>query len=188
MIDVLLPIAAILALVIVNGVFVAAEFAIVGVSRVELETSMRAGNPAARLVLWIITDPRRHDRFIATAQLGITAASLGLGMYGEHQLADEIAARLTGWEGERWITAHTVASVVAITLLTYFHIVLGEMVPKSLALDRPGRMAIWIVPIVRALQFAVYPLVVRARRLAPAVRSRRATAACPSLDAHISAV
>jgi CBS domain containing-hemolysin-like protein len=49
---------------------------------------------------------------------------------------------------------------VAITLLTYFHIVLGEMVPKSLALDRPGRMAIWIVPIVRALQFALYPLVV----------------------------
>ena len=144
----------------INGLFVAAEFAIVGVSRMELEASIRAGNPAARLVLWIITDPRRHDRFIATAQLGITAASLGLGMYGEHQLAEEIAARLTGWGGERWITAHTVASILAITVLTYFHIVLGEMAPKSLALDRPGRMAIWIAPIVRGLQFALYPLIV----------------------------
>ena len=143
----------------VNALFVAAEFAIVGVTRMEVERSIRAGNPAARLVGWIITNPRRHDRFIATAQLGITAASLGLGMYGEHQLASEIAAQLTGWGGERWIAAHTVASVLAITLLTYFHIVLGEMVPKSLALDRPARMAFWIAPIVRGLQIGLYPLV-----------------------------
>lgn len=143
-----------------NGLFVAAEFAIVGVTRVEVEKGIRAGNPAARLVRWVISEPRRHDRFIATAQLGITAASLGLGMYGEHAFADAIAARLHGWGGERWIAAHTLASVGAIGVLTYFHIVLGEMVPKSVALHSPARLAMWIAPIVRGVQVAVYPLIV----------------------------
>jgi CBS domain containing-hemolysin-like protein len=142
-----------------NGLFVAAEFAIVGVSRVEVEKGKRAGKRSARLVGWVIADPRRLDRFMATAQLGITAASLGLGMYGEHAFADAIAARLEGWGGERWIAAHTVASVLAIGILTYFHIVLGEMVPKSVALQMPGRYILWIAPFVRGLQFAVYPLI-----------------------------
>lgn len=147
-------------LIALNGLFVAAEFAIVGVSRVELEKGVLAGSPAARLVRWVISDPRRHDRFIATAQLGITAASLGLGMYGEHAFADGIAARLDGWGGERWIAAHTVASVLAIGILTYFHIVIGEMVPKSVALHSPARLAMWIAPLVRVVQFTVYPLIV----------------------------
>ena len=147
-------------LIALNALFVAAEFAIVTVSRVEVDQSMRAGNPAARLVSWFLTDPSRQDRFIATAQLGITAASLGLGMYGEHQLAAAIAARLEGWGGERWIAAHTVASVVSITVLTYFHIVLGEMIPKSIALQIPGRLAMWVAPIIRAVELASYPLIV----------------------------
>jgi CBS domain containing-hemolysin-like protein len=81
-------------------------------------------------------------------------------MYGEHAFADIIAAHLQGWGGERWIAAHTLASVGAIAVLTYFHIVLGEMVPKSVALHRPARLAMWIAPIVRALQIAVFPLIV----------------------------
>ncbi len=147
-------------LLVLNAVFVAAEFAIIGVSHVEIEKGVRAGNPAARLVRWIVTDSRRLDRFIATAQLGITVASLGLGMYGEHAVADAIAARLEGWGAERWVAAHTLASVLAITLLTYLHIVLGEMVPKSMALQSPGRMAMWIAPIVRAVELAFFPLIV----------------------------
>jgi CBS domain containing-hemolysin-like protein len=143
-----------------NALFVAAEFAIVAVPRVEVERGVRSGIRAARLVRWVIEDPRRQDQFIATAQLGITAASLGLGMYGEHALADAIAARLEGWDGERWIAAHTIASVVAIGVLTYFHIVIGEMIPKSLALQSPARLAMWIAPIMRAIEIALYPLVI----------------------------
>ena len=155
-----MPALIITVLILLNGLFVAAEFAIVGVSRGEIERVARKGRAAARLVRWIIMDPRRQDRFIATAQLGITAASLGLGMYGEHQLAEWLAGLLEGWGAERWIAAHTVASVIAVAVLTYFHIVLGEMVPKSLALHQPGRTVLWIAPVMRVVQLATYPLVI----------------------------
>jgi CBS domain containing-hemolysin-like protein len=158
-VDSLLPVLIITVLIALNGLFVAAEFAIVGVSRMEVERSAAAGNRAARLVRSILDDPRRQDRFIATAQLGITAASLGLGMYGEHVLAHWIAGQLEGWGGERWIAAHTLASILSVTVLTYFHIVLGEMVPKSLALQQAHRTVLWIAPLMRGVQLALYPLV-----------------------------
>jgi CBS domain containing-hemolysin-like protein len=158
--DSLIPILIVAILIVLNGIFVAAEFAIVGISRMEVERNVREGKSAARLVRWIVEHPRRQDRFIATAQLGITAASLGLGMYGEHKLAVWIAEQLEGWGGERWIAAHTIASIAAISVLTYFHIVVGEMVPKSLALQQPGRTARAVAPLMRALQLIVFPLVV----------------------------
>jgi CBS domain containing-hemolysin-like protein len=130
-------------------------------------------------VRWVIADPRRQDRFIATAQLGITAASLGLGMYGEHTLAEWIAKHLEAWGwgtgpladagGGRWVAAHTVASVIAVTVLTYFHIVMGEMVPKSLALQAPARTALRIAPVMRAIWLAASPLVLAFNGLGNAV-------------------
>ncbi len=147
-------------LIALNGLFVAAEFAIVGVSRAELANVRRERRSSVRLARWILGDPRRQDRFIATAQLGITAASLGLGMYGEHVVADWILGYL---QQRNWLsiaTAHTVASILAVTILTYFHIVLGEMVPKSLALTHARATVLWIAPIMRAIQLAFYPLVV----------------------------
>lgn len=160
MASLLVPILVIILLICLNGLFVAAEFAIVGVPRAEVDQDVRQGKPRAALIHAIVDDPRRQDRFIATAQLGITAASLGLGMYGEHQLAAWIAGHLEGWGAERWIAAHTAASVIAIAVLTYFHIVVGEMVPKSLALQSPGRTLRAILPVMRAIQFTIYPLVV----------------------------
>jgi CBS domain containing-hemolysin-like protein len=160
MMSVLVPVAIITALIVLNGLFVAAEFAIVGVSRAEIEQGVRRNEPGARLVQWILSDARRQDRFIATAQLGITAASLGLGMYGEHVLAEWIAAGLEGWGAGRWVAAHSLASVLSIVILTYFHIVIGEMLPKSLALQHAHQSAITIAPIMRGIQLAVYPLVV----------------------------
>lgn len=155
-----LPVLIVAALIALNGLFVAAEFAIVGVSRAEIEANAQRGSRAARLVRVILRDPRRQDRFIATAQLGITLASLGLGMYGEHMLAGWIAQRLEMFGTSRWIAAHTIASVIAVAILTYFHIVLGEMVPKSLALQHARRTVLWVAPLMRAIQLATYPLVV----------------------------
>ncbi|HET9440300.1 MAG TPA: hemolysin family protein [Longimicrobiales bacterium] len=154
------PILIIFLLIALNGLFVAAEFAIVGVSRAELANLRRERRSSVRLARWILGDPRRQDRFIATAQLGITAASLGLGMYGEHIVAEWIMHALDqrGWVSVA--TAHTIASILAVTVLTYFHIVLGEMVPKSLALSHARATVLWIAPIMRGVQLVFYPLVV----------------------------
>jgi len=156
----MLAVTIIAVLILLNGLFVAAEFAIVGVTRSEIEEAVRRRRGSARQVRAILADPQLQDRFIATAQLGITAASLGLGMYGEHVVAEWIAGWLEGWGIGRWIAAHSVATVAAVAVLTYFHIVIGEMVPKALALQQARTTALWVTPPMRALQIAFYPLVV----------------------------
>ena len=158
--DSFVTIAIITALVIANGIFVAAEFAIVGAPRQAIQRLADRGHRAARLVVNVLSDPIRQDRFIATAQFGITVASLGLGMYGEHVVAEWIARWLEDMGAARWIAAHAVASVVAVVVLTYLHIVVGEMVPKALSLQHAASTVLWVAPTMLALERALLPLVV----------------------------
>jgi CBS domain containing-hemolysin-like protein len=145
---------------LMNAFFVAAEFAIVGVPKSAIEARAARGDRLARLVLRVLEDAHRRDLYIATAQIGITVASLGLGMYGEHRLARWTLAHLGMNTWAVWLAAHGFASVVAVGILTYCHIVLGEMLPKSLALQTAERLALWLTPAMLWTQAVLYPVVI----------------------------
>jgi len=159
-VDNLLAISIISVLILLNGLFVAAEFAIVAAPRMALERRARAGHRVAAAVIAIVSNPRRQDQFIATAQVGITLASLGLGMYGEHVVAAWFATAFESLGAHRYIAAHAVASVLSVVVLTYFHIVVGEMVPKSLALQQAERTVLWVAPLMQIVRLCFHPLVV----------------------------
>ena len=149
----------IVALLLVNAMFVAAEFAIVGAPRAAIE-ARAPKDRLARLVQSVLTEPRRQGRYIATAQIGVTLASLGLGMYGEHVLAGGIRALIGESSVSQWLVVHGFASAGAIAILTYFHIVLGEMLPKSIAIQRAEGIAIGLAPVMAWIQTLFYPFVV----------------------------
>jgi CBS domain containing-hemolysin-like protein len=157
---VLVAVLIIFALLLVNAFFVAAEFAIVGVPPSAIDARAARNDRLARLVQGVLSDTRKKDRYIATAQIGITVASLGLGMYGEHVLANWILGIIAQSTWAEWLAAHGFSSVVAISILTYFHIVLGEMLPKSLALQSAERLALWLTPPMLWIQTLIYPFVV----------------------------
>jgi CBS domain containing-hemolysin-like protein len=156
----MIELAIITVLILLNGIFVAAEFAIVGAPKAAIDARAAQGDRLARLVQRVLRDTQLQDRYIATAQLGITLASLGLGMYGEHVLADAIYYALDSSGVPALIVSHGVASVTAVAILTYFHIVVGEMVPKSLALQQAERLACWITPPMLWTKNILYPFVV----------------------------
>jgi CBS domain containing-hemolysin-like protein len=155
----LTPVVVIALLILLNGIFVAAEFAIIGTPLASVERRATRGYRAARLVVSILRNPRRQDQYLATAQIGITFASLGLGMYGEHVLADWFSGFFAIFDAWLPFPEHVVATVVAVALLTYLHIVLGEMVPKALALQHAERMSLWITPPIMWVKTAFYPLI-----------------------------
>ncbi len=146
-------------LLLLNALFVAAEFAIVAAPRTAIEQRVLRGERIARIVRSVLASPQWQDRYIATAQLGITFASLGLGMYGEHRLADAVAPLFESLGASRWIAAHVVASVFAVAILTFLHIVIGEMVPKSIALQVSERAVVWVTPWMLATEALLFPLV-----------------------------
>ncbi len=130
------------ALVALNGLFVAAEFSLVSVRKTRIEELIKRGIKSARSVEAALV---RLDRSIAATQLGITLASIGLGFVGEPALADLLKAA-TGILGapvaER--VGHSLAGVLAFLLITYMHVVFGELIPKTLALQTADRSALWL--------------------------------------------
>ncbi len=128
------PFIVILLLVLINGFFVAAEFSIIGVRPTQMEQMALAGDKRAEHVLYIIEHRREQDKYIATAQLGITIASLGLGMYAEPQIAHFIEPYMVAYLGLSETAVASIGYVLALSFVTYLHVVLGEMIPKALAL------------------------------------------------------
>jgi CBS domain containing-hemolysin-like protein len=153
-----------LALVILNGIYVAAEFALLAAPRPTLERKAARKDNAARRMLQILSSPTLQDRYVATAQLGITLASLGLGMYGEHALALRVEPMFGGRLSPGGAAA--LAATISLGLLTLAHIVVGEMVPKGLALQHPERVARLTAAPMAITRVALHPLIVLSNGLA----------------------
>jgi CBS domain containing-hemolysin-like protein len=138
----LLGILTIPALVLLNGLFVAAEFSLVAVRKTRVEELVAHGVKGANSVAAAI---RHLDRTIAATQLGITLASLGLGWVAEGALAQALLSLFQMLPGP-WdvIALHTVAAVLAFMLITFMHVVFGELIPKTLAVQSPDYFALWL--------------------------------------------
>jgi CBS domain containing-hemolysin-like protein len=145
--------------VALNGLFVAAEFALVSAPRPAIAHRASKGDSVARRLLAILRSPARQDRYIATSQIGITIASLGLGMYGEHGLAAWLGPHLDRTGTLHTLVTHGLAGVLAVTFLTFVHIVVGEMVPKSLALQRTQAVTRLVYWPMRITFIVTYPFV-----------------------------
>lgn len=158
MIDVVLPIVAIVLLVAINGVFVAAEFALVGARRTRLHILAEGGSGAARWLLQLFDRPNGKDSYIAIAQLGITLASIGLGMYGEPAVAKWLYGPFES-AGLGTDAAHAAGFAIALGFITFLHVVFGEMIPKALALQAPEAVSTRVNVLMRVFGWIFRPLV-----------------------------
>lgn len=156
--DLLIPIAIILLLVAINGIFVAAEFALVGSRRSRLQAMANGGSTAAEWLVKVFDKPAGKDAFIAIAQLGITLASIGLGMYGEPAIAKHLYPLIEGL-GVSEDQSHLIGFVIALSLITYMHVVFGEMIPKALALQMPEQVSVSVHPVMRLFGVIFRPFV-----------------------------
>src|SRR6266550_132136 len=137
-------IASVFVLVLANAFFVATEFALVSARRTRLDEMIRNGDRKATLARRAL---QSLSRYISATQLGITLTSLGLGWIGEPALARALADLFT-WLPPllEKVATHSVAVVIAFTLITSLHIILGELVPKAFALVYPEMVSTWTVP------------------------------------------
>jgi len=143
-------------LVLLNAFFVLAEFAIVKVRATRVEELAREGSLAAR---WARHMTLHLDGYLSATQVGITIASLGLGWIGEPAIARLIQPPLVSAGVLAPVLAHTVAVTIAFLAITFLHVVLGELAPKSLAIRRPVAMALAVAIPLRAFYFLFFPLI-----------------------------
>jgi putative hemolysin len=133
-----------LALVAVNGFFAAVEFSLVAVRHSRVRQLVEEGGFRAKIVLDLIG---RLDRVVSGVQVGVTLTSLGLGALGESTLASVLSPLVADIPGRHTIAlVHAVSLVVAFLFLTTLHVVLGELVPKSMSLQRAERVALLVAP------------------------------------------
>jgi magnesium and cobalt exporter, CNNM family len=144
-----------LLLVVLNGFFVAAEFALVKVRGSQVDELIRLNRPFAKTAKWLAD---RLEPSLSACQLGITMASLALGWVGEPAFASllEPAFRYLGVESE--VVLHTMAFIVAFTAITALHLVVGEQAPKIFAIRRPDTMLLWCAVPLKFFFILSYPL------------------------------
>jgi magnesium and cobalt exporter, CNNM family len=154
---ILLRFAIVFVLILINAFFVLSEFSLVGARKSRLREKVKEGNRLARLAEKLI---HNLDEAIAATQLGITITSLLVGWIGEQTLASVFLSFFHTlphlWAG---IASHTVAAACAFALITLMHVVIGELVPKGIAIRYPNRMAIYLSQPMRIIMLVFKPFV-----------------------------
>jgi putative hemolysin len=141
-----LELLALAGLILLNAFFVAAEYGLVTSRRTRIRELDRAGNRSARAVLRITSDP---PRFISAMQLGVTLTSLAIGALGEQVIAHRLDAVMAGF----------IAAILALLIVSFVHVVIGELVPKGIALGHPERTALFVSAPVQAFFTIFGPLI-----------------------------
>lgn len=140
-----------------NGFFVASEFAMVKVRKTRIEQLVHEGNYNAKIAMEALKD---LDKFIAAVQLGVTISSIGLGWVGEGTLARIIEPLFVFLPGvTKTIATHTLSASIAFALITFFHVVLGELIPKSIALEYTEKTALLVAKPMQVLTFIFNPFI-----------------------------
>ena len=158
MVDVTLSVARLLValfLVVLNGFFVASEFAFVRVRATSVEQLAEEGRPGATALQDVMSD---LDNYLAVTQLGITLASLGLGWAGEPAIASLLEPALASVLPTTLI--HLVAVAIGFSVITFLHVVFGELAPKTFAIAQTERLALYLAPPMKLFYYVFYPGIV----------------------------
>ena len=153
---IILKIAAVIFLVLLNGFFVAAEFAIVKIRETQLYSLTKRGNRKAKMAQRLV---QNLDAYLSATQLGITLASLGLGWIGEPVFLTLLEPLMGALQIESDHARHTIAFVVGFSVITFLHIVVGELAPKSLAIQKPLPTSLWVAYPLQWFYRVSYPLI-----------------------------
>jgi magnesium and cobalt exporter, CNNM family len=151
---VLLEILLVLGLVLLNGFFVAAEFALVKIRETQLDMLVAKGNSRARIARSIISN---LNAYLSATQLGITMASLGLGWAGEPVFMALLSPLLLSMHVESEAVRHSISFAIGFSALTFLHITAGELAPKWTAIQNPLPIALWVAQPLRWFYVASYP-------------------------------
>jgi CBS domain containing-hemolysin-like protein len=154
---ILLRVLAVVVLVLLNGFFVAAEFALVKVRETQLSILVQKGHRRAKVATYILG---RLDAFLSAAQLGVTLASLGLGWIGEPVFLALLKPLFAVLNLESHNLQHGLAFAVGFSVITFLHISAGEQAPKWLAIQKPLPIALWVAYPMLWFYRASYPFVV----------------------------
>ena len=137
--------AVIVLLILINALYVAAEFATASARRSRLQQMADEGQRMAQLMLPIVEHPEKLDTYIAACQLGITASTLILGFYGQTTLGDRVAPWVMQWTGVSMDVALSISATAILLVLTVVQVLMGELVPKNVGIRYPEQMAIYTV-------------------------------------------
>lgn len=142
-------------LVLLNGFFVAAEFAMVKVRNTRIKTLLLEGNLRAKFAQKLTNN---LDAYLSACQLGITLASLGLGWVGEPAIASALEPTLSKFDLSS-SQIHSISFVIAFSIITFLHIVLGELAPKSIAIQKAESTTLWLAMPLITFHKIMYPFI-----------------------------